>query len=168
MAVVERNAYILPDTGTAAEVNSFTPDNAPMTIQYSWCCSAVWFPIWRNFIYIGNPKRITCWINVKQSNTLIHDKGGRYIDQWYTKNTSRWPGGRIPLDISPWRKSQDTVTFMVSILIFPYIKNQCRDTKCMWLSVPPHPEYIGSTPIIIFVKGGLYVGLARQYPWEKG
>ena len=35
MAVVERNAYILPDTGTAAEVNYFTPDNAPMTIQYS-------------------------------------------------------------------------------------------------------------------------------------
>ena len=33
MAVVERNAYILPDTGTAAEVNSFTPDHKPMKIK---------------------------------------------------------------------------------------------------------------------------------------
>ena len=33
MAVVGRNAYILSDTGTAAEVNSFNPDHAPTTIR---------------------------------------------------------------------------------------------------------------------------------------
>ena len=33
MAVVGKNAYILSDTGTTAEVNSFTLDHAPMTIK---------------------------------------------------------------------------------------------------------------------------------------
>ena len=33
IAVVGINTYILSDTGTAAEVNSFTPDHAPMTIK---------------------------------------------------------------------------------------------------------------------------------------